>query len=171
MENQNCSSCGAKSRYPCGFCEGRVCKSCVQFVDEDRFSFQPELAEKFTHSTYCPQCYDQHIAPAAAKYDDTMEKAKDILVYEKSQGKETRLLSRTAKPVRVESCADRDETLLRLAFQAALAGYNGIIDVDIKHEKVRDGAYQTTNWSGTGIPTNIEGRRLVRDRSTWDNPN
>jgi hypothetical protein len=100
-----------------------------------------------------------------------MEAAKEILVYEKSQGKETRLIKRIAKPVSVDHCADRNETILRLAFQAALAGYNGIIDVDLKSEKVRDGSYQTTRWSGTGVPTNIESRRIVRDRSIWSNPN
>jgi hypothetical protein len=143
----------------------------VQFIDEERFSFHPALARSFTHSTYCPSCYDQQVAPAAAQYDATMEAAKEILVYEKSQGKETRLIKRIAKPVSVDHCADRNETILRLAFQAALAGYNGIIDVDLKSEKVRDGSYQTTRWSGTGVPTNIESRRIVRDRSIWSNPN
>jgi hypothetical protein len=132
---------------------------------------QPDLATSLPHSAYCPTCFDNHVAPIAAVYDQTVEKAKDILVYERSQGKETRFLKRTEKPVRVERCLDRPEALLRLAFYAAAAGYNGLIDVDIKSEKIRNGPYQTTLWSGTGIPTQIESRKIMKDRSLTKNPN
>lgn len=88
-----------------------------------------------------------------------MELAKGIRVYEKNQGKETRLMKRVAQPVQVKNCSDRQETLLRLAFLAAKAGYNGIIDVDIKSEKVIDNSYQTTTYSGSGVPINLKPER------------
>jgi hypothetical protein len=171
MKNQTCTSCGSKSQLTCESCGASVCKYCIQFINEERFSLQPELAKSIPHSAYCPSCFDSHVAPIASVYDQTVEKAKDILVYEKTQGKETRFLKRTEKPVRVEQCLDRAEALLRLAFYAATAGYNGLIDVEIKPVKVRNGSYQTTRWSGTGVPTQIESRKIMKDRSITKYPN
>lgn len=109
--------------------------------------------------------------PQLNQYDELMEKAKNTLVYEKTQGKETRLIKRIEKPVYVKDCPDRAETMLRLAFFAAQAGYNAIIDVDLVPTKIRTGSYQTTNWSGSGIPAQVNTGRLVKDRSIWQNPN
>lgn len=171
MANQTCLSCGSKSKLTCECCESHVCKYCIQFIDEERFAMQPELAKSLSHSAYCPSCFDVHVAPIALTYNETVEKAKNILVYEKCQGKETRFLKRLEKPVRVERCLDRADTLLRLAFYAAAAGFNGLIDVDIKSEKIRNGSYQTTFWSGTGVPTQIESRKIMKDRSLTKYPN
>ncbi|MEY4615241.1 MAG: hypothetical protein RJB66_201 [Pseudomonadota bacterium] len=143
----------------------------MQFISEERFSLQPELAKRIPHASYCPSCFDSQVANIVTTYEHTVERARDILVYEKTQGKETRFFKRTEKPVRVEKCEDRAETLLRLAFYAAAAGFNGLIDVDIKAEKLRNGSYQKTVWSGSGIPTNIESRKVMKDRSIWHNPN
>lgn len=84
-----------------------------------------------------------------------LAKARNVGIYFKDQGKETRLLKRSEKPVRVLDCPDREETLLRLAFLAVKAGFIGLLDVDIVATKVRDGAYQTSSWSGSGIPSNL----------------
>jgi uncharacterized protein YbjQ (UPF0145 family) len=47
-----------------------------------------------------------------------------------------------------------------LAFLAAQKGYNAIIDVDISAKKVRsEGGYQSSNWRGTAVATNIEVNR------------
>ncbi|MCC2677947.1 MAG: hypothetical protein K0R29_523 [Pseudobdellovibrio sp.] len=100
-----------------------------------------------------------------------METAKNILVFEISQGKETRLIKRKEAKLVVEECPDRDETMLRLAFQAAEKGFNAIIDVDIKSKKVKEGKYQHTMYSGTAIPANVTDNKLVKDRSIWSDPN
>lgn len=148
-----------------------MCKSCAHFLDEESFSFYSKVPAELAHTTYCESCFATNVAPELQRYEALLEKAKDILVYDKSQGKETRLLKRIEKPVQVKRCADYQETVLRLAFFAAQAGFNGIIDVDIKSEKVRDHAYQKTLYSGTAVPTQIQSGRLVKDRSIWQNPN
>lgn len=172
MKENHCHSCQKlKAPLVCGLCGCQVCKSCAQFVEEDRFSFLLSIPEELKHTTYCPDCFNQTVFPQMAEYDQLIEKSKNVLVYEKNQGKETRLMRRVTAPVKVTDCTDRNETLLRLAFLAAKAGYNGIIDVDIKSEKVRLGAYQTTKFSGSGVPANINPDRVVKDRSLWQNPN
>jgi hypothetical protein len=168
----SCSSCHKpKANLVCGICNSSVCKSCAQFVEEDRFSFLPSIPEDLKHTTYCPECFQNKVAPEMAAYDDLMEQAKNIVVFEKDQGKETRLLKRKVPPIKVLDCPDRAETLLRLAFQAAKAGFNAIIDVDLRSEKVKINNYQTTKWSGTAVPTNIDPKWVVKDRSLWQNPN
>lgn len=130
-----------------------------------------QIPQELSGSAYCGACYTTKVLPALDSYAQTLEQAKEILVYTKSQGKETRFIRRTEKPVRVEKCNDYDEIILRLAFFAAQAGFNAIIDVDIRSEKIRTGGYQTTLWSGVGTPANVQNHQLVKDRSIWQNPN
>lgn len=172
MESLNCCACQKpKPTLVCGSCESKVCKNCAQFLDEGQFSFLTKIPAALSHSTYCPACFDQHVASELDSYNRAVEVAKNILVYEKKQSKETRLLSRKEKPVRVESCQDSGETILRLAFLAAQAGFNAIIDVQLSSTKTRNGSYQTTTWSGTGIPSNVAANKIAKDRSLWQNPN
>lgn len=93
------------------------------------------------------------------------------MVFMKAQFKETRFIKRLEEPVKVAECADYDETLLRLAFQAAQLNYNGVIDVDITSKKVRTGNYQTSVFSGTAIPANVREDKLIKDKSNWSSPN
>jgi len=110
-------------------------------------------------STFCNPCHITHIEPALDDYNQQMEAAKNVLVYLKDQSKESRLLSRKEAPIKV-LCDDKDETMLRLAFLAQEAGFNGLIDVEIKSEKVRKGGtWQKAAYTGVGIPTHIESRR------------
>lgn len=106
-----------------------------------------------------------------AQYNENLERAKDIIVFEKSQGKETRLLKRKEHTLKVEDMADRDELILRLAFMSAVRGFNAIIDLDIKPKKILEGRYQHTVYSGSAVPVNVSDKQLVKDRSIWSNPN
>lgn len=159
MESTHCYTCN-KSKAPlaCGICQNNLCKSCAQFVEEGHFSYMAKVPADLSHTIYCAPCYDAKVADEMVRYNETMEKARNINVFEKGQGKETRLIKRKEQPVRVGACPDRQEVLLRLAFQAAELGYNGILDVDIRSEKVFDNSYQSTRYSGTGIPANFKGR-------------
>jgi hypothetical protein len=149
-----------KANLSCGLCHSAVCKSCAQFLNEDDFAFLPEAERKFANGTYCTPCFDSEIGRELAAYDELRERAGDVTVYFKNQSKETRLFKRSKDILSVPSCADREETVLRLAFLAAQKGYNAIIDVDISAEKVRSkGGYQTSNWRGTAVATNLEGNK------------
>ncbi len=121
-------------------------------MEEGRFSYDPSLPENLTKGVYCPACHAETVSPALAAYDDVMEKARNVSVYFKTQSKETRLMKRKQPALRVSGCPDREEALMRLAFLAAKSGFGTLIDVDLISEKVRQGAYQTSSWKGSGIP-------------------
>ncbi len=152
MELKACVTC-QKSKAPltCGLCQKSVCKSCAQFLSDEDFAFLPETPEAFSHSAYCTACFDENIANELASYNEMRELANEVIVYYKTQSKETRLFKRAKEILKVSECVDRDETVLRLAFLAAQAGYNVIVDVEISAEKVRMGGYQTSKWKGTAF--------------------
>ena len=172
MEKKICYLCQKpKATLDCGICSEAICKSCTRFLDEDSFSFLKKVPQKLSHTTYCEPCFHSDVEPQFENYNRTLETAKNIAVFMKNQGKETRLIKRLEEPVQVVNCADHDETLLRLAFFAAEKGYNAIIDVELKSEKVRNGSYQTSSWTGTAVPTQVDDAKLMKDRSIWSNPN
>lgn len=142
----------AKAPFTCGICKESLCKQCVQFVEDGSFSFLREIPEKLTHTTYCSACYESEIAPAIHDYEEIMNRAKEVSVFLKNQGKESRLMKRIELPLTVTGCPDREEALLRLAFQAAQADFNFLVDVDLTSEKIRNGGYQTSTWRAVGIP-------------------
>lgn len=100
-----------------------------------------------------------------------MNAAQEIMVFMKVQNKETRNIKRLEEPVSVVDCADRAETILRLAFFTAQMNYNSVIDVDITSRKILTGNYQTTVFSGTGIPAHVNEAKLIKDRANWSSPN
>lgn len=163
MEDSNCSTCRKpKALLECGICKDSVCKNCAQFLDENSFSFMDHVPAELSHGVYCTPCFDAKVAPELLTYNELMERAKEIHVFEKDQGKETRFFRRMEKAYKVDHCADREEALLRLAFFAAQRGFNTLVDVHITSTKVRNGTYQTQVWQGTGVPTTVDEARLNR---------
>jgi hypothetical protein len=161
MENSVCCSCqSSKAPIQCGMCLEAVCKKCTEFLGEDAFSFSPYVAPEFSHAAYCRLCYDAKVAPEIEAYNDMKKQARDIFVFFKTESKESRLIKRLEDPIVVPECEDREETLLRLAFLAARANHNVIVDVDITSKKVRMGSYQTLTWSGTAIPSWVNPDKL-----------
>jgi hypothetical protein len=163
MSQTQCMTClKPKAKLKCAICDGDLCKSCPQFVDEDQFSFLPEVPEFLTKGVYCTTCFDEKIAPEIETYEGIMERARHVYIFDKTQGKETRLFKRNEAPIKVEACADHNETVLRLAFLAAKAHLNAVIDMDISSKKIKDGSYTILKWYGTGIPTLVDGDYLDR---------
>lgn len=172
MKTNACVVCQkTKSLNACGACGDTVCKSCAQFVDEDTFKYQAHKPASVQHSLYCPVCFDQHVAEAIHHYEDTLNKAYEIAVFEISQSKETRLIKRLEKTIRLENETDRNDAIMKLAFIAAEKNFNSIIDVDIVGKKVRDGSYQTTSYTCSAVPVNVSDRKLLKDRSLKSYPN
>ena len=173
MEKAVCATCeSAKTTLRCGLCEDPSCKTCARLFDDDAFRFLPKVSAEFKKGVYCESCYQAKIAPTVELYEQTMTAAQNVDVFFKDQGKETRLIPR-AKNIKyvIESCADRDELVLRFAFLAVLDGYSTIVDVDVVAVKVRDGSYQTTNYHGSAVPANARPDHIPRDRSLRHNPN
>ncbi len=172
MLKKSCTTCAkSNATLTCGCCQVDLCKNCAQFLEPDSFSFLTKVPVELSHAVYCMTCYVQTVEPQLGSYQATLEQAKNVFVFNKKQGKETRLIRRIEKPVFVSNCADYEETVLRLAFFATQANCNAIVDVDVVGEKIRKGSYQTTIWSGSAVPANVQGDRLVKDSSIWQNPN
>ncbi|MGE0634348.1 MAG: hypothetical protein AB7O96_18175 [Pseudobdellovibrionaceae bacterium] len=172
MEVKVCNTCEKpKATLTCGICECSLCKYCAQILAHDQFSFLPVIPVVLSHQVYCGVCFDREVASEVQNYEQTMEEAKNIHIFFKAQGKETRLIKRNEKPIKISDCADRDEAILRLAFVAAQGKFNSVLDVDVVSKKIRMGAYQTQTYSVTGMPAQVDSRKLLKDRALWDSPN
>ncbi len=172
MEKAACSTCHKpKATLECGICHCSVCKNCAQFLEENRFSFLPVVPEELQHQVFCTYCFEDKIKPAIEVYEQEIERAKEVMIFFKKQTKETRHVKRLEEPVVVDHCLDRDETLLRLGFFAARAGYNALVDVEINSVKIREGSRQHADYSGRGVPAHMDLSKIPKDRSIWSTPN
>lgn len=154
-QEKSCISCHkTKSLIVCECCQVDVCKYCAHIMPEDSFSFLVKIPKELSHRIYCHSCYLVHVEEALQNYEEKLNQAKDIQVFLSNQGKETRLVKRLERPIKVENCLDRNETMLRLAFQAVSLGYNTLVDVNITGKKQVDGKYQKQVFSGSAIPVN-----------------
>jgi len=120
------------------------------------------LPQGLSIGSYCAPCFDAQVRPELDHYLAQLEQAKNINVFYVTQSKETRFVRRTEKPIRVENCRDEDEVVMRLAFLAVQANKNTIVDVDLTSVKIRNGAWQTSSWSGRAIPADVDERSLQR---------
>jgi uncharacterized protein YbjQ (UPF0145 family) len=163
MENVVCVVCRKENvNFECGICNDPICKACTHFVEPNQFEFLTDIPAELAHGSYCTFCYNSKVEPEIEHYNQVKERAKSVFVFFKHQGKLTRLMTRSHHTVTVKDCADREETLMRLAFQAAQANFNAVIDIDLVSEKVRMDAYQTSKWHAVGIPANINPDRYNR---------
>jgi len=168
--NSGCTMCDkAKAPYQCGCCNDTLCKSCVQFMPDEAFQFVTNRAKEISHNYYCNPCFDLNVVPALAEYEEIAERARQIAVFDVTQGKETRFIKRLERPMVLETGVDAQDITIRLAYMAAEKNYNAIVDLDIKAIKVRDGSYQTTAYSGKAIPVILDTRKLMKDRSLRTN--
>lgn len=138
---------------------------------EGTFSLMPVVPTSLQHSVYCLSCYKENVEEALANYQVLVEQAKEIMIFDRSQGKETRFIKRNEDLVKIKDCEDYDEAIMKLAYQALQCGCNAVVDVDIIAEKVRTGSYQTQKFHGSGRPAQVKTSQLVKDRSIWSAPN
>lgn len=149
------SNASLKKGYQCGLCQNLLCKKCIFPLNKSFFSFLKEVPEELTHTAYCNTCYHQKVAPAMETYLETMQRAEGLYVFEKAS-RHVPLIMRSKHKISVENCADRKETILRLAFLAAEQAFNAITGVEVVCEKVRISGYQTSKWSATGYASKID---------------
>src|SRR4051812_21012834 len=124
MSDTPCVACKKpKTVYSCEICEDPLCKACTQFLEEGTFSFRSELPPELGHSRYCPSCFVTQVEPELEAYREKMELAKQVYFFFKTQKRAIPVLKRAESEVEVEDCADRNETILRLAFFAVEQGF------------------------------------------------
>ena len=172
MEKVICCICQKpKATLTCGTCSSPVCKYCAVFLDEDTFKYLKKIPKDASHTTYCSPCYNEKVSPVVDNYNETVERAKNIMIFTKQQNKETRFIKRYEEVVHVSDCLDREDVMMRLAFFAAQGDFNGVIDIEVVSKKIRNGSYQTTQWSGSGIPALVNPAKLIKDKSFSSDPN
>lgn len=165
-----CAVCTTKKpTLECGICHSAICKSCTDFVDENTFRYAPQIPNRLQgSSTYCLNCYTTDVIPEIEQYENLLAVAKEIRVFDSTQGKETRLLKRLEPTIEVKGCSDVPEATLKLAFITAKLGFNCMVDMELKTAKIRDGSYQTSEVNGTAIPTHLDEAKVMRDRTFRD---
>ncbi len=157
MTSSLCSSClqpKAKSDLACGLCGKTLCKGCSQFLDPSFFSLMASVPEGLRHSVYCHSCFQETVVPAQEAYEARIEAARGLHVFYKNE-RNVPLISKSNVRVTVEDCEDKKEALLRLAFQAAEAEYNGLTHTEMTSKKVIVAGYQKTYWSGSAFPSKV----------------
>lgn len=160
-----CKTCRKpKAAFQCGLCHENTCKACAQFIDENTFSFLPKVPEELQHSCYCGQCFDEKVSTPLQEYEETLEKAKDLIIYTKEQTKITRLLKREHAPYKVEDCEDEQEAIVRLAFFAVQDNFNALIDVEVKNHKIIVGSHKKTVFSAQAVPVHLDTNKYRGDR-------
>lgn len=160
---KECIDCGKNNaQFECEVCEGAICKKCSNMLEADAFSFLDPLPEVLSHTRYCGNCFGEHVEPARAEYQETLEKAEEVFVFFVTQKKEVPLISKSKEVLKIAECKDRDETILRLAFKAAQKGFNGIVQVEVSSKKIRMEAYQTSVWQGTAQPAQVDAEKIER---------
>jgi hypothetical protein len=152
----------AKKTLPCHRCETQVSKTDAQFVDAETFAFLSKPPPGVDIGIYCHTCFDSHVQQELDRYNEKVERAKNVNIFYASQSKESRFVRRIERPIAVKDCTDRDEAILRLAFLAIEADKNALVDVALSTTKVRLGSWQSSLWSGQGIPCNIAEAELQR---------
>ncbi len=163
MSATPCSRCSEpQAAFHCGLCGVAICKACREYVDPTIFSYFLKKPAELAKSDYCHGCYDAKVAPRRAEYEALLEKAEDIYFLTKNYPGYVRVLRRHTKRVVVPECADRRETILRMAFVAAELGFNAIIEADVESQKVRNGGFQSSVWKGSAMPALIDGDQLER---------
>ena len=172
MNTNTCCNCfKPKATLTCGACKEALCKYCAQFLQPEDFAYVIKRPALLQQDTFCGPCFNAEVEPALNKYKDTMARAKNILIFSKVQNKETRFVGRDEDRIHIAECEDRNEVIMRLAYQAAERNFNGVIDIELDTRKIRKGSYQSTVWFGSGIPAEVNPDKLVRDRSFSSQPN
>jgi hypothetical protein len=133
----------------------------VQFLDGETFSYYKSVPAELSHDAYCDACFAATVEPARDELAEDLQRAKDIVVFTVNQ---KRHLTMTVSKERldVKNCVDRDEVFLRLAYFALKSGHNSLVQVDVHSTKIRDGAYQTSRWAGTGFAAEVNLAKLER---------
>jgi hypothetical protein len=164
MSKTQCSTClDPKATLQCKVCSTSQCKKCIQVVGDERLTYLDEKVPAIVKggAVFCNTCFEEKVAPILKEYDDIMDRAKEVFVFYEKEGKETRLIRRSEKKFKVAG-DDENDIVLKLAFLAAQAGFNAVVDIAVKGEKRRDGSYKLMTWSGSGTAAQVDAARHNR---------
>ena len=163
MTSEECVTCKSqKAPLTCGVCAAHMCKEHAQFAGEDTVPLMDLIPSYYEVGAFCQDCFDQKISPEIEMYNEVVARAEKIDVFYKTQSKESRFVRRSEKALKVKACLDRDTAVMKLAYLAALKGFNILVDVETSFDKIRMGGWQTSTCDGQGIPSKIDPEKLQR---------
>ena len=153
---KKCEGClVTEATHACGQCLKPLCKTCTKFVESSLFFLMAKLPEELSRGRYCSNCYEGRIQPALEKYRSIAALAKSVYIVDRPHRRSLPVTRQTNSPIKVEDCKDREESLLRLAFIAAEAGYNAVLKVKVGAKKIRNEGYQKMSWHASGFAAEI----------------
>lgn len=144
-----------------------MCKACAQFAGSDEIDMLDKIPAYYEKGAFCQSCFDCKIAPELAEYSEVLERARNIDLFYKKQSKESRLVRRSEKPIHVRDCVDKDTAVLKLAFLAAKAGFNLLVDVETSVDKVRMHGWQTSKCHASAIPAYVNPESLAKRENLY----
>jgi hypothetical protein len=103
------------------------------------------------------------VEPAIAAYQETLEKAKEVIFIPKSFRGQLFVIRKSTTQIHAKEMRDRDETIMKLAFKAAEGGFNALIQGDVTSQKVRNHGYQKSLWNGSAFPAQLDESKLNRN--------
>lgn len=160
--SSSCVICNnPKANITCRECDSSVCKSCIEFVGDALFEYDEYTDETSPVGHYCSSCYTTTIVPRLDVYNEIVERAKEVSVFSTEKSQESRLIKRTDVKLKIDECEDKEDLIMKLAYMAAKAGYNSIVDMDLVYTKTRDGSFKLANWSGTATAANLNSRMPI----------
>lgn len=164
MSDTECLSCRKRpGTYACVGCEDPVCKPCSESLSDPLFTSLENIPTEQIAGRFCGRCFDRDMAPKIEAYQTTLEAAKQVFIFFTTQRKSIPLIRKSKTIIQIESCPDRDEIILRLAYYAAKEEYNAVVDVDVSVKKVRaGGSTKTADWRGSGYPALVDGAKVDR---------
>lgn len=163
MDQEICIDCRKpKVDSTCGICGEGVCRKCRNFLAEEEFPLELVRPENLMHSYYCGGCNEQIVEPFRTDYNAALEQAKEINVIYRDSKSSFRILRKSKKLLQAGNLPDRDEAILRIAFQAAREGFNAILDVEVSSQKKREAGRQVSIWAAQGYPAAIHSHELDR---------
>lgn len=117
----------------------------------------PALQLTFPPAFYCSPCMNTSVGPKEQEYNETLERAKKIYIFHSANPHPRSLVKLGKKPISATGSRDRDETYLRLGYQAAQQGFNAVVEVEV--ERVRR---PRNIWTGKGMPAHIDAQKQLR---------
>lgn len=158
---ETCVSCRKSTAESlCGVCGESVCRKCRQFLGEDEFPWAPERPPALRHTYYCDGCFAEHVEPFRDDYEATCELARNINIFFKHSKSLFKVRRRATHGVEIQGGVDRDETILRMAFQAARLGFNALTEVEVESAKIRHAGWQKSTWTGRGWPAEVHSHEM-----------
>lgn len=99
--------------------------------------------------------------PELARYDEVLARSEVVVVVYDSYRGFVPCLRKAKEPTRVRAGdAGRGIVIQRLKFLAAWDGFDAVIELETKAEKVRNHGWETKAWSGQGLFACLDHKRF-----------